>query len=69
MVFSELTLQAFFTLIFLLSFLFLSDYFKQKMVIGPGGQLIARIAREAGLDLMNAFMCEVRLKISATLKN
>ncbi|MCJ8748551.1 hypothetical protein PDJAM_G00166110 [Pangasius djambal] len=40
-----------------------------KMVIGPGGQLIARIAREAGLDLMNAFMCEVRLKISATLKN
>ncbi|MCI4394342.1 hypothetical protein PGIGA_G00167700 [Pangasianodon gigas] len=40
-----------------------------KMVIGPGGQLIARIAREAGLDLTNAFMCEVRLKISATLKN
>ncbi|XP_053474432.1 GTPase Era, mitochondrial [Ictalurus furcatus] len=40
-----------------------------KMVIGPGGQLIARIAREAALDLMNAFMCEVRLKISATLKN
>lgn len=39
------------------------------MVIGPGGQLIARIAREAGLDLMNAFMCEVRLKISATLKS
>lgn len=39
------------------------------MVIGPGGQLIARIAREAALDLMNAFMCEVRLKISATLKN
>ncbi|XP_062844623.1 GTPase Era, mitochondrial [Trichomycterus rosablanca] len=40
-----------------------------KMVIGPGGQLIARIAREAGIDLTNAFMCEVRLKISATLKN
>ncbi|KAK3509302.1 hypothetical protein QTP70_028558 [Hemibagrus guttatus] len=40
-----------------------------KMVIGPGGQLIARIAREAGLDLSNAFMCDVRLKISATLKN
>ncbi|XP_060719196.1 GTPase Era, mitochondrial [Tachysurus vachellii] len=40
-----------------------------KMVIGPGGQLIARVAQEAGLDLTNAFMCDVRLKISATLKN
>ncbi|TSL28148.1 GTPase Era, mitochondrial [Bagarius yarrelli] len=40
-----------------------------KMVIGPGGQQIAQIAQEAGLDLMKAFMCEVRLKISATLKN
>lgn len=39
------------------------------MVIGPGGQLIARIAREAGMDLTHAFMCEVRLKISATMKN
>uniref|UniRef100_A0AAR2JU18 GTPase Era, mitochondrial n=1 Tax=Pygocentrus nattereri TaxID=42514 RepID=A0AAR2JU18_PYGNA len=39
------------------------------MVIGPGGQVMARIAREAGEDLTNAFMCEVRLKISATLKN
>ncbi|KAF5903157.1 T-box transcription factor TBX6L-like, partial [Clarias magur] len=27
-----------------------------KMVIGPGGQLIARIAQEAGLDLTNAFI-------------
>ncbi|KAL7834986.1 hypothetical protein SRHO_G00292330 [Serrasalmus rhombeus] len=39
------------------------------MVIGPGGQVMARIAREAGEDLTNAFMREVRLKISATLKN
>lgn len=51
------------------SFLFLSDHFKQKMVIGAGGQLIARIAREAGLDLSSAFMCEVRLKLSVTLKS
>ncbi|GAA6070314.1 GTPase Era, mitochondrial [Tachysurus ichikawai] len=40
-----------------------------KMVIGPGGQMIARVAQEAGLDLTNAFMRDVRLKISATLKN
>lgn len=40
-----------------------------KMVIGPGGQLMARIAREVGVDLTSAFGCEVRLKISATLKN
>lgn len=39
-----------------------------KMVIGPGGQLITRIAQEAGNDLMNIFMREVRLKISAKLK-
>ncbi|XP_066516064.1 GTPase Era, mitochondrial [Hoplias malabaricus] len=40
-----------------------------SMVIGPGGQMMARIAREAGEDLTSAFMCEVRLKISATQKN
>lgn len=40
-----------------------------SMVIGPGGQMMSRIAQEAGQDLTNAFMQEVRLKISATLKN
>ncbi|XP_051971284.1 GTPase Era, mitochondrial [Xyrauchen texanus] len=39
-----------------------------KMVIGPGGQLISRINREAGIDLMNIFLRDVRLKISAKLK-
>lgn len=40
-----------------------------KMVIGPGGQLISRIAHEAGEDLSQIFLREVRLKITATIKN
>ncbi|KAI4898568.1 hypothetical protein NFI96_025597 [Prochilodus magdalenae] len=40
-----------------------------SMVIGPGGQVMAKIAHEASEDLTNAFMREVRLKISASLKN
>ncbi|XP_051531139.1 GTPase Era, mitochondrial-like [Myxocyprinus asiaticus] len=39
-----------------------------KMVIGPGGHLITRITQEARIDLMNIFLQEVRLKISAKLK-
>lgn len=35
-----------------------------KLVIGAGGQLISRIAKEAGQDLMNAFLCDVRLHLS-----
>ncbi|XP_056602003.1 GTPase Era, mitochondrial [Triplophysa dalaica] len=39
-----------------------------KMVIGPGGQTITRITQEAGNDLMNIFLREIHLKISAKLK-
>ncbi|MBN3282719.1 ERAL1 GTPase, partial [Polyodon spathula] len=39
-----------------------------KMLIGQGGQLIGRIAREAGEDLMNVFLCDVKLKISVKVK-
>ncbi|CAI9620441.1 unnamed protein product [Staurois parvus] len=39
-----------------------------KIVIGPGGQLIGRIASEAGRDLMNAFLCDVRLRLSVKFK-
>uniref|UniRef100_A0A3B1KIB6 GTPase Era, mitochondrial n=1 Tax=Astyanax mexicanus TaxID=7994 RepID=A0A3B1KIB6_ASTMX len=39
-----------------------------SMVIGPGGEMMAKIVQEAGQDLTSAFMQEVRLKISATLK-
>lgn len=46
---------------FILSFL-------QKMVIGPGGQLITRITQEAENDLMKIFLRNVRLKISAKLQ-
>lgn len=46
---------------FILSFL-------QKMVIGPGGQLITRITQEAENDLMKIFLRSVRLKISAKLQ-
>ncbi|MGH0142563.1 UNVERIFIED_CONTAM: hypothetical protein FKN15_014830 [Acipenser sinensis] len=40
----------------------------KKMLIGQGGQLIGRIAREAGEDLMNVFLCDVKLKISVKVK-
>ncbi|XP_070591586.1 LOW QUALITY PROTEIN: GTPase Era, mitochondrial [Erythrolamprus reginae] len=39
-----------------------------KMLIGQHGQVISRIATEAGYDLMNAFLCEVQLKLSVQLK-
>ncbi|KAG7483757.1 hypothetical protein MATL_G00041650 [Megalops atlanticus] len=39
-----------------------------KMLIGQAGQMIARIAQEAGKDLMNVFLCDVKLKISVKVK-
>nr|XP_060612653.1 GTPase Era, mitochondrial [Anolis sagrei ordinatus] len=39
-----------------------------KMLIGPRGHLISKIAQEAGQDLMNAFLCDVRLRLSVHLK-
>ncbi|XP_061460970.1 GTPase Era, mitochondrial [Rhineura floridana] len=39
-----------------------------KMLIGPRGLLISKIAQEAGHDLMNAFLCDVRLKLCVQLK-
>ncbi|KAG5283990.1 hypothetical protein AALO_G00021740 [Alosa alosa] len=40
-----------------------------KMVIGSGGQLISKIAREAGEDLAQIFLRDVQLKITAKVKN
>uniref|UniRef100_A0A8D0ESX9 GTPase Era, mitochondrial n=1 Tax=Strix occidentalis caurina TaxID=311401 RepID=A0A8D0ESX9_STROC len=34
-----------------------------RMLIGRGGKVISRIAQEAGQDLMNVFLCDVRLKL------
>ncbi|KAM9320323.1 GTPase Era, mitochondrial [Gastrophryne carolinensis] len=34
-----------------------------KLLIGAGGHLISKIAEEAGRDLMNAFLCDVRLRL------
>ncbi|KAM4700062.1 GTPase Era, mitochondrial isoform 2-T2 [Discoglossus pictus] len=39
-----------------------------KMLIGSKGQIIGRIAREAGQDLMNVFLCDVRLQLSVKVK-
>ncbi|GAB0198049.1 GTPase Era, mitochondrial [Grus japonensis] len=39
------------------------------MLIGRGGNVISRIAQEAGQDLMNAFLCEVRLKLKVEMKS
>uniref|UniRef100_A0A0E9U213 KH type-2 domain-containing protein n=1 Tax=Anguilla anguilla TaxID=7936 RepID=A0A0E9U213_ANGAN len=39
-----------------------------KMLIGRAGQVIARIAGEAGEDLANVFLCDVRLKITVKVK-
>ncbi|NWQ94994.1 ERAL1 GTPase, partial [Burhinus bistriatus] len=39
------------------------------MLIGRGGKVISRIAQEAGQDLMNAFLCDVRLKLKVDLKS
>ncbi|NXX47275.1 ERAL1 GTPase, partial [Tricholaema leucomelas] len=38
------------------------------MLIGRGGKVISRIAEEAGQDLMNAFLCDVCLKLKVGLK-
>lgn len=38
------------------------------MVIGAAGQMVARIAREAGEDLSRVYLRDVRLKISAKMK-
>ncbi|NXO67771.1 ERAL1 GTPase, partial [Phainopepla nitens] len=40
----------------------------KRMLIGRGGKVISRIAREAGQDLMNAFLCDVRLKLKVEVK-
>ncbi|NWU72254.1 ERAL1 GTPase, partial [Pterocles burchelli] len=39
------------------------------MLIGRGGKVISRIAQEAGQDLMNAFLCDVRLKLKVEVKS
>uniref|UniRef100_A0A8C8S9G0 GTPase Era, mitochondrial n=1 Tax=Pelusios castaneus TaxID=367368 RepID=A0A8C8S9G0_9SAUR len=39
-----------------------------KMLVGRGGDLIRRIAREAGEDLMNIFLCDVHLKLCVKLE-
>ncbi|NXI38327.1 ERAL1 GTPase, partial [Galbula dea] len=38
------------------------------MLIGREGKVISRIAQEAGQDLMNAFLCDVCLKLKVDLK-
>ncbi|XP_053313037.1 GTPase Era, mitochondrial [Spea bombifrons] len=39
-----------------------------KLLIGRGGQLISKIAQEAGQDLMNIFLCDVRLRLAVKFK-
>ncbi|KAM4726647.1 GTPase Era, mitochondrial [Anableps anableps] len=39
-----------------------------RMVIGTAGQMVARIAREAGEDLSRVYLRDVRLKLSAKMK-
>ncbi|KAL8198961.1 UNVERIFIED_CONTAM: Era Like 12S Mitochondrial RRNA Chaperone 1 [Gekko kuhli] len=39
-----------------------------RMLIGHHGQLVSTIAQEAGCDLMNAFLCDVHLKLRVKLK-
>lgn len=40
----------------------------QKMVIGTAGQMVAKIAREAGEDLSRVYLREVKLRLSVKLK-
>lgn len=40
----------------------------KRMLIGRGGKVISKIAQEAGQDLMNAFLCDVRLKLKVEVK-
>ncbi|XP_063306043.1 GTPase Era, mitochondrial [Pelobates fuscus] len=39
-----------------------------KILIGRGGQLVSKIAQEAGKDLMDLFLCDVRLRLSVKFK-
>ncbi|XP_051491950.1 GTPase Era, mitochondrial isoform X2 [Apus apus] len=39
------------------------------MLIGRGGKVVSRIAQEAGQDLMNVFLCDVRLKLKVEMKS
>ncbi|XP_014808872.1 PREDICTED: GTPase Era, mitochondrial [Calidris pugnax] len=39
------------------------------MLIGRRGKVISRIAQEAGQDLMNVFLCDVRLKLRVDMKS
>ncbi|NXX62397.1 ERAL1 GTPase, partial [Scopus umbretta] len=39
------------------------------MLIGRGGKVISRIAQEASQDLMNVFLCDVRLKLKVEMKS
>uniref|UniRef100_A0A8B9ZPY4 GTPase Era, mitochondrial n=1 Tax=Anas zonorhyncha TaxID=75864 RepID=A0A8B9ZPY4_9AVES len=39
------------------------------MLIGKRGTVISKIAQEAGQDLMNAFLCDVRLKLKVEVKS
>ncbi|XP_064379339.1 GTPase Era, mitochondrial isoform X2 [Dromaius novaehollandiae] len=40
-----------------------------KMLIGRRGTVISRIAQEAGQDLMNVFLCDIRLKLRVEVKS
>ncbi|KAJ8266353.1 hypothetical protein GJAV_G00129450 [Gymnothorax javanicus] len=40
-----------------------------KMLIGQAGQTIARIAREAGEDLSEVFLCDVQIKMTVKVKS
>lgn len=40
----------------------------QRMVIGTAGQMVARIASEAGADLSRVFLRDVKLKLSVKLR-
>ncbi|XP_051891862.1 GTPase Era, mitochondrial [Pristis pectinata] len=39
-----------------------------KLLIGQGGQLIGKIARDVGQDLMNIFLCDVQLRLRVKVK-
>ncbi|XP_020659156.3 GTPase Era, mitochondrial [Pogona vitticeps] len=39
-----------------------------KMLLGHEGELLNRVVREAGHDLMNTFLCDVHLKLSVKLQ-
>ncbi|KAK2525637.1 hypothetical protein Q9966_011367 [Columba livia] len=39
------------------------------MLIGRGGKVISRIVQEAGQDLMNVFLCDVRLRLQVEVKS